>query len=344
MNRVLRVGIPRDHKKTALVDLLHAYGFDALAESDRTSISSVGANDSEFTETEGYGALITHGQKVTEALVGSSDDLVLVARYGVGYDKVDTDACTRNGVAVSLAPDGVRRAMASTYVAFILALSHQLMGKDRVVRSGGWREQVDFFGVGLVDKVLGLVGMGNIGRELIRLIAPFDMRKRVCDPYLSQKDADEAGVELVDLETLMSSADYLCICCMLNEKTRGLISADKLALMKKTSFLVNAARGPIVDQAALTEALKTHRIQGAALDVFEQEPADPNDPILALDNVIVTPHAMGTTEETKRAVGSSVSRSVLGIAQGVAPKYLANPAVLDSPLFQKKLARYREGS
>ena len=221
MNRVLRVGIPRDHLKTSLVDLLHDYGLDPLAESDRTRVSFVEANDVEFTETEGYGALITHGQNVTAAMLGRSNDLVLLARWGVGFDRVDTDACTRHGVAVSIAPDGVRRPMASVYVAFILALSHQMMSKDRVVRSGRWRDEVDFSGVGLTDKVLGLVGMGNIGREVIGLIAPFQMRGMVYDPYLSQKDADEAGVELVDLETVMRSADFLCICCMLNQETRG---------------------------------------------------------------------------------------------------------------------------
>lgn len=344
MNRVLHIGIPHIFSRSVRIDRLHEFGLGLLAESDRATMGFIEAGDvEELTEkdSKGYGALIVFSQRVTALTVDGSKDLVLVARWGVGYDKVDIDACTRNGIAVSITPDGIRRSMASTYVTFILALSHQLMKKDRLTRSGGWRGQIGTFGIGLVDRVLGLVGMGNIGREIIRLIAPFQMKKMVYDPYLSEKEADEAGVELVDLETLMRSADFLCICCMLNDETRGLISSDKLALMKKTSFLVNAARGPIVDQIALTEALKTHRIQGAALDVFQQEPVDPNDPILALDNVIVTPHAMGHTDQAKSAVSSSVVKSVLRVAQGMAPKYLANPAILESSLFQEKLARYR---
>lgn len=343
MNPALRVGIPRIHSKAAEIDLLHEHCFDPLARSDRVSVGAIEDDDVELTEagSKGYGALIVFGQKVTATTVSSSDDLVLIARWGVGYDRVDVEACTRNGIAVSIAPDGVRRPLASAYVAFILALSHQLLRKDRLIRSGKWRTELDVTGVGLVGRVLGLVGMGNIGREVIRLIAPFQMKKMAYDPYLGREEAGEAGVELVDLDELMRSADFLCICCMLNNETRGLISADKLRLMKKTSFLVNAARGPIVDQVALTEALRKRTIQGAALDVFEQEPVDPDDPILALDNVIVTPHAMGLTDQVTQAVGLSVVQSVLRVAQGTAPKYLANPAVLDSSLFQEKLSRYQ---
>jgi len=148
------------------------------------------------------------------------------------------------------------------------------------------------------------------------------------------------GVELVDLDTLMSTADFVCVCCMLNDETYRLINADRLALMKETAFLVNAARGPIVDQEALTVALRDRRIMGAAIDAFEKEPTDPDDPILSLDNVILTPHAMGMTDQCFQGIGRSAFASVLEIATGRVPANIVNREVADHPAFQEKLKGY----
>jgi len=166
------------------------------------------------------------------------------------------------------------------------------------------------------------------------------MRYIAYDPYVKKEDAVALGVELVDLETLLSTADFVCVCCMLNDETYRLINADRLALMKRSAFLVNAARGPIVDQMALTTALRERRIQGAAVDAFEKEPIDPDDPILSLDNVIVTPHAMGMTDQCYQGIGRSAFKSVLEIAAGQMPTNTVNPEVANHPVFQEKLKRY----
>ena len=168
------------------------------------------------------------------------------------------------------------------------------------------------------------------------------MRLLAYDPYVSQKEAKAAGAELVDLDTLLRTADFVCICCLLNDETRHLINAERLALMKKTSYLINAVRGPIIDQPALTAALREGRIQGAALDTFDPEPPAPDDPILALDNVIVTSHVMAFTDQFVGDIGESATKAVLDVAAGRIPQYVVNRSVADDPRLQEKLRRYSE--
>jgi phosphoglycerate dehydrogenase-like enzyme len=285
--------------------------------------------------------LITGVPLVTARALERADHLTIVARFGVGYDHVDLDACTRLGIMVTITPDGVRRPMAAAALAFILALAHQLLIKDRLTRAGRWSDKLDHIGIGLTGRVLGLVGLGNIARDLIRLVEPFGMKLLAHDPYATPAQAVALGVELVDLDRLLRTADVVCILCPLMADTYHLINAERLALMKPTAYLVNVARGPIVDQAALTRALQAAQIQGAALDVFEQEPVDPGDPILQLENVIVAPHGIGVTDEICLGNGRSACRSILEVAAGRIPPYIVNTAVRENPLLHRKLDHYR---
>lgn len=284
-----------------------------------------------------FDALLLLGGRLTAASLRDVRRLSVVARFGVGYDNVDVEACTREGVALTITPDGVRRPVASAAVAFLLALSHRLLIKDRLTRAGRWADKLDFMGTGLIGQTLGVIGLGNIGREVLRLIEPFEMRHLAHDPYVTQEDVQDIRVELVDLERLLRDADFVCISCALTSETRQLISADRLSLMKPTAYLVNVARGPVVDQRALTKHLREGRIQGAALDVFETEPVDPGDPLLELENVIVAPHALSWTDECFREIGKSACRSILDVAAGRVPQHVVNKDVLDAPAFREKL-------
>ena len=291
-----------------------------------------------------YDALAVLAPRITAATLAGAERLALIARYGVGYDSVDVAACTERGVALTITPDGVRRPVATTVATFILSLSHRIFEQDRAIRAGeGWTRKLDLMGYGLTGKKLGLIGLGNIGSEVIRLMAPFEMVPIAFDPYIDPAKASDLGVKLVDLDTLLTSADYVVVLCALTAETRHLLNAERLAMIKPTSFVINAARGPIIDQAALTRVLVDRRIRGAALDVFEQEPIDPNDPLLTLDNVIVTPHALAWTDEWATITGKSAMESVFAIAAGNVPKYLVNKDVVNVPAFQEKLRRYREG-
>lgn len=288
-------------------------------------------------------ALILLFPQFSRASIPTNHRLGLIAKVGVGYDNVDVAACTEAGIALVIAPDGVRRPVAVATMTLILALSGRLFVKDKLARQGprGFDQRLDHNGVGLVDRVLGSVGIGNIGAEIFRLARPFGMRFIAHDPYVNPALAAELGIHLVDLDTVFRESDFVTLNCPLTPETRHIADARRLALMKSTAFLVNCARGPVVDQQALTDVLQKRRIAGAGLDVFDPEPPSPDDPILKLDNVIVTPHALCWTDQMFEGIGAIDVQAVLELSRGEAPAGIVNRAVLDNPIWQKRLARYK---
>jgi phosphoglycerate dehydrogenase-like enzyme len=323
---MLRVGLSEDMR-----------GQDGSTRYDVSLLAGAGLHwefvPGEEPELSGLDALVALQPYVTAQALEGTDRLGLIARVGVGLDRIDLAACTRHGVLVTTAPDGVRRPVASGVMAFVLALAHRIVERDRGMRSGWW-ERHELPGVGLRGRTLGVIGLGNIGRELCMLAAPFELTLLAADPYASETPV---GVELVRLEELLARSDFVVCLCPLTDETRGLIGARELALLKPTAFLVNVARGPIVDQGALTDALRNRRIAGAALDVFEQEPIDADDPLLQLDNVILSPHAVALTDEAFVASGRSACEAVLAFARGDVPKHVANPEVLEHPRARHRL-------
>jgi phosphoglycerate dehydrogenase-like enzyme len=269
--------------------------------------------------------------------------LSVVARFGVGYDTVDTQACTEAGITVCITPDGVRRPVAVSIVAFMLALTGKMFTKDRLTREGppGFARRSEHMGYGLVGRTFGSLGIGNIGAETFRLLKPFDMNFIAHDPYADPRVAEELGIELVGLEDLFRRSDVLSISVPLTPETTGIVNAERLALMKPTAYLINTARGPIVDQKALTRALQEGRIAGAGLDVLEQEPPDPNDPILKLDNVILAPHALCWTDQCFAGIGAADVRAVLDVQHGREPRGVVNRAVLSTDRWRQRLDDYR---
>ena len=294
-------------------------------------------------QLENFDALILLAHRFGKESVPKSGRLAVVARFGVGYDTVDVPACTDAGIALVITPDGVRRPVAVSIITFMLALTGKLMVKDRLTReaAAGFARRSDYMGVGLVGRTLGALGIGNIGAETFRLAKPFDMSFIAHDPYADRKVAEELGIELVGLEDLFRRADVLSVSCPLTPETRHIVNAERLALMKPTAYLINTARGPIVDQKALTRVLQEGRIAGAGLDVLEQEPPDPNDPILKLDNVILAPHALCWTDQCFAGNGAADVRAVLEVQQGREPRGVVNRAVLGTSVWTDRLAEYR---
>ena len=287
-------------------------------------------------------ALILLAPHVGAASLTPNGRLAVVARFGVGYDNVDLAACSANDVAVVITPDGVRRPVAVSILTLIFALAGKLFVKDRIARRGppGWAEKTAHNGVGLVGLTLGSIGMGNIGAELFRLARPLDMRFIAHDPYADPALAGELGVTLTDMDRVFREADFVCINCPLSPETHHLVDRERLALMKPNAFLINTARGPIVDQAALTEVLEEGGIAGAGLDVLEQEPPDAGDPLLALDNVILAPHALCWTNQLFSGSGAADIRAVLAVMAGEVPHGIVNRDVIDRPGWQARLADY----
>jgi phosphoglycerate dehydrogenase-like enzyme len=268
--------------------------------------------------------------------------LCAIGRCGVGYDNVDLAACTRKGIAVFITPTAVVRPVAESIVLFILALSHNLVMKDRMLRRGQWTESTRQLGTQPKDRVIGTIGLGNIACEVTQLLRPFGpLRFLAFDPYVSEGRAQQLGVEMTNLDDLLSGADYILVNCALTAETRGLLGEHQLSLMKPTAVLINTARGPIVDQQALIRALESGRIRGAALDVFENEPLPADSPLLQLDNVILTSHSIAWTQELFRDMGRMDCEGALAVFHGQSPQHVVNKDVLEHSAFLRKLASYR---
>jgi phosphoglycerate dehydrogenase-like enzyme len=334
-----RVGITRDFLKEDGTLGFGDIGLDLLRAEPRIEFEFLPERRPELlaAEIEDYDALLVLSPKITAASLIGIQRLKLIARFGVGYDTVDVSACTEQAVALTITPDGVRRPVAVSALTLILALTHRLLDKDRITRQGRWNEKLNYMGQGLTGRTLGILGLGNIGRELSTICAPLGMRHLAHDPYTTDAAAAAVGAELCSLETLLAESDFLVVCCALVPATHHLLNADRLALMKPTSYLINIARGPIVDQLALTIALQQRRIAGAGLDVFEREPIETSDALLQLDNVILSPHALCWTDELFAGIGRDACRSIRAVAAGEVPPHVVNREVLEQPKFRAKL-------
>jgi phosphoglycerate dehydrogenase-like enzyme len=269
-------------------------------------------------------------------------DLVIIGRSGTGYDKIDLAACTENDVVLFNAPEALRHSTASSALLFMLALAKRLPEQERIARSGRWDLQAGVMGRELQGRTLGIVGLGHSGRELVRLVTPFAMRVLAFSPHADPTQAREMGAELVTFDQVLRESDFLSLHCRLTSQTRRMIGAAQLALMKPTAFFINVARGELVDQSALVSALRERRIAGAGLDVFEVEPLPLDDPLLSLENVILTPHWLPATTDVWQATGRAMAEGMLRAARGEVPENVVNSEVLSRPGFRAKLARFQE--
>lgn len=290
----------------------------------------------------GYDVLISLKPKITAKSLHGVDRLCAIGRCGVGYDNVDLAACTEHGIAVYITPGGVIRPVAESIVLLMLALSHNLLNKDRLVRQGKWPESTRRLGREPRDRVVGTIGLGNIACEAVRLLRVLNVRRFLAfDPFADAQRASELGVDLVSLDELLRESDFVLVNCPLTPETRGLLGSDQFARMKPDAVLVNTARGPIVQEKALIDALQSGRIAGAALDVFEHEPLSADSPLTKMENVILTSHSIAWTEELFRDMGRIDCEGALAVFRGEAPQHVVNPQVFGNSAFRDKLARYK---
>lgn len=277
---------------------------------------------------------------VTAESLSRSDNLIAIGRFGVGYDTVDVQACTDNDVVLYITSGAVDRSVAEATVGWMIALTHHVRAKDNLLRAGQWNRRTGYMGGELRDRTLGLVGMGGIGRAVVRLLRGFEMNQPlVFDPYIDSAAAKEMGVRLVKLGELMKAADIVSVHCPLNDSTRDLIGAEQIELMKPTSYLLNTARGGIVNEDALYRALQTNRIAGAALDCFVGEPITMPHRFGELENVLLAPHCIAWTDEMFRDIGHAACRGMVDLSLGRQPNGVINREVFEHDSFQKKWKR-----
>ncbi len=292
-------------------------------------------------DIQGLDGVVLLGYRFNAATVGPDSSLAVIGRWGVGYDTLHLPSLSRNGCLLAITPDGVRRPVAEAILTLLLALAKGLFAKDRVVRSGDWSQRNAYQALSLEGKTVGSVGLGNIGADLFRLLDPFNVaRKLAHDPYGHEQTAQALDVKLVSLDTLLAESDFVALNCPLNATTYHLINRERLALMKKSAYLINTARGPIVDHDALIEALQAHTIAGAGLDVLDPEPLPANSPLVAMDNVILAPHTLAWTDQLYQRNGQQATEHVLAVLSGTIPEPVVNPEVLANSLFQRKLQHF----
>ena len=273
-----------------------------------------------------YDGIYVNTPRVTAASVsGPNLRTKIIARHGVGYDSVDVKALADKGVITTNTPVAIQRPVSVAALTFVLALAGRLIIKDKLTRENRWNERTNHMGLGLTTRTLGVVGIGGIGRELLKLARPFGWRMLAADPYVDEQMIRELGAERVSLEDLMRQSDFVVTTVLLNKSTRHLINAERLALMKRTAYLVNMARGPIVDELALIEALRQGILAGAGLDVFEQEPIAPDNPLLTMDNVLLAPHSLCWTDECFDHMAREGLGCIVDFTQGKRPKSVVNP-------------------
>lgn len=305
-------------------------GLEPLRADDRFEVVKIDdSKDPAFAEAlpRAHGLIVRSATKVRGDLLEAATSLRVVGRAGVGVDNIDLDGCTARGIAVCNAPAGNTVSAAELTMALMLAMVRQVAAADASMRAGEWARS-RFKGVELRGRALGLIGAGRIGGAVATRCRAFGMRVIAYDPYLTDERAEELRIERVTLDEVIESADILSLHVPLTDDTRGLIDAAALARMKKGAFLVNVARGGVVDEAALADALTSDHLAGAALDVFSNEPLEDDSPLREAPRLIHTPHLGASTTEAQELVATEIAEAVrAGLAEGDLSRSLNAPAI-----------------
>ncbi|HEY6391204.1 MAG TPA: phosphoglycerate dehydrogenase [Bryobacteraceae bacterium] len=302
----------------AAVKLLKQQGWDVVVSSPKEYVQHLATADA---------LIVRSAVAVNAALLSKASKLRVIGRAGVGVDNIDLPAATAAGVLVMNTPGGNAVSVAEHTLALMLSLARSIPLASQSTKAGKW-EKRKFLGNELRGKTLGVVGLGSIGREVVKRATAFEMRLLAADPYVTSQTAKDVGVTLVDLPTLYAESDYITLHTALTPESQRMLSADAFAKMKRGVRIVNCARGELIDEQALQKALASGKVAGAALDVFQKEPPAPDDPLLAMDKFVATPHIGGSTEEAQEIVGVRIAEQIMEYLQsGIALNAVNMPAL-----------------
>lgn len=304
------------HQKAPYVDSLTAAGFDIQYPVNPHFTRGLGTEDETIAQLKGISAVIAGGEWLTRKVIEASPQLRVIARSGVGYDRVDIPAATERKVPVTITPTANHEAVAEQAMALLFGLAKQVVQNDARTRAGQWSIGMT---APLRGKTFGILGLGRIGRSTALRAIGMRMKVLACETYPDRDFVEKNGIELVDFNTLLSRSDILSIHCPLNDETRGSINKNVFDRMKPGSILLNTSRGPIVKEADLIEALKSGKLSGAGLDVFEEEPAKADNPLFKLNNVVVSPHVAGIESRAMEDMGIEAADCIIKLHKGQWP-------------------------
>ncbi len=320
--------------KVLVADPISEKGVEVLRARFQTDVRTGLKEDALLKIIGDYDALVVRSQtKVTAKLIEAGKKLRVIGRAGVGVDNVDVDAATRRGIIVMNTPGGNTISTAEHTFSMMMALARKIPQAHASVKAGQW-DRKSFEGVELYNKTLGIIGMGRIGTEVARRAIAFGMRVLAYDPFLSLSKAKALQVEVVELDELYRRSDFITIHVPMTDQTRGMINRDAIAKMKKGVRLINCARGGLIVEADLAEALRSGQVAGAALDVYETEPPK-GSPLLALDNVVLTPHLGASTAEAQESVGTEVAEQIVDALTGGTIRNAVNMPSVDAKVLEK---------
>ena len=319
-------------KKVLLPQPIHPAGIAILEARDdvRVAVASDPSEETIVGEVRDAHAILARATPVTRPIIEAAEDLRVVSRHGVGYDSVDVACLTERGIPLAIAVDGNALSVAEHAMYLILALAKRGFAFDRAMRRGDFAVRETLRGMDLSEKSLLVVGFGRTGTRVARFARAFDMNVFVYDPYIDQELIGAAGCTAVsDFASALPGMDMVSLHCPLTDETRGMIGAEALESMKPSAYVINCARGGIVDEPALCRALESGAIAGAGLDVFVREPLPGDDPLLAFDNVIASPHIAGVTAEAAIRMATGAAVNVLAAFDDcLDPAAVVNPEVL----------------
>ena len=318
--------------KTILLDMpLHPQGLAILKAAGHAVVGPMPADTPERRAAFAAANAIIIGSvwQIDDGTLAQSATVQVIGRPGIGIDNIDLDAATRHGVCVVHTPDAPTQSTAEHAFSLLIALAKQTLRIDRDFHTRGWNSKNAIpVSIELKGKTLGLVGLGRIGGAVAKMAHGFDMRVVCFDPYVAAARAVQTGVELrATLTEVLAEADFVSLHCALTPQTRGLIGPGELKTMKSTAYLINCARGPVVNETALIDALRAGTIAGAGLDVFEAEPTPADNPLLTMDNVVLTPHVASRTADGVYQMGVGVAEEVCAVLRDDHPRWLANREV-----------------
>lgn len=320
--------------KTILLDMpLHPQGLAILKEAGHEVIGPMPSDTPERRAifARAHAIIIGSGWQVNDETLAQSASLQAVGRPGIGIDNIDLAAATKHRVCVVHTPDAPTQSTAEHAFSLLIALAKQTPRIDSAFRTKGWNSKNAIpLSIELKGKTLGLVGLGRIGGTVAKMARGFDMRVICFDPYVTAERAAQTGVELRgSMAEILAESDFISLHCALTPQTRGLIGPAELKAMKRTAYLINCARGPVINEAALIDALRAGTIAGAGIDVFEEEPTPAANPLLAMDNVVLSPHVASRTEDGVYQMSTGAAEEVCAVLRGEHPRWLANREVWD---------------
>ncbi len=320
--------------KVLVADSINEKGIENLREVAEVVVdTSITPEELANTIHEYDGIIVRSRTKLTADIIKKADNMKIIARAGVGVDNIDLDAATEKGIMVVNSPESTSVTVAEHTMGLILSMARKISIADKSVKDGKW-EKKNFMGVELRNKTLGVIGMGRIGSQVVNRCKAFGMDAMAYDPYLPEEVAKQMGVDLTDLDTVLKNSDFITIHVPLTPETKHSISAEQFEIMKDGAYIVNCARGGIIDEEALYDALVNNKIGGAALDVYEEEP--PKDSkLFELDNIVLTPHIAASTKEAQRDAAIIVADEIIDLAKGKNPRNVLNMPRIDNNTYQE---------